>query len=273
MLENAGWNALYMENHDQARTVSRFASDDPKLRTISSKMIGAHLALQSGTLFVYQGQELAMASVPKEWGVDKYKDIEMRNHWEQVLREHPNDEKLQKMYKDQYRLIGRDNARTPMQWTSRKNAGFFPASVDVEPWMDIHPDYKTWNAEAIVQDKESSYRYWSRLLDLRKQEKDLFVYGDFQILDEENKSEQVVAYLRSADSISSSSKKAVVVASFSSEEVEWPVPENVAGLILDDGRVKAGVVQQQLRNYSSDIEVKGGALKLRPFEVLVFVAA
>ncbi|KAI9867089.1 MAG: Neutral and basic amino acid transport protein rBAT, partial [Watsoniomyces obsoletus] len=81
MLENSGWNALYMENHDQGRPVSRYASDEPDLRMISAKMLAAHLALQSGTVFVYQGQELGMVNVPRDWGTEKYKDIEMLNHW------------------------------------------------------------------------------------------------------------------------------------------------------------------------------------------------
>ena len=223
MLENGGWNALYMENHDQGRTVSRYASDAPEMRMISAKMLAAHLALQSGTVFVYQGQELGMIDVPREWGPEKYKDLEMQNHWQQVLKEHPNDTKLQKAYLEQYRLVGRDNARTPMQWTRGKHAGFMPEDVDQKPWMDIHPDYEQWNADAIVKDKDSSFHYWRRLLDLRKEEKDLFVYGNFELLEDE--SEEVVAYLRTEDSQSSSKKQALVICSFSKDEVWWKAVE------------------------------------------------
>jgi glycosidase len=81
MQENSGWNALFSENHDQARTVSRFASDLPEHRSFAAKMLATWLACQSGTLFIYQGQELGMRNVPKEWLVDEYKDIETQNHW------------------------------------------------------------------------------------------------------------------------------------------------------------------------------------------------
>jgi glycosidase len=269
MLENGGWNALYMENHDQGRTVSRYASDEPELRMVSAKMLAAHLALQCGTVFVYQGQELGMANMPRDWGVDKYKDIEMRNHWEGVLRDHPNDEKLQMMYKDQYRVLGRDNARTPMQWNGSKNAGFMPEGG--EPWMSIHPDYEKWNAESIVQDKDSSFHYWRKLLDWRKTEKDLFVYGDFEMLDLENQHEEVIAYVRTEDSKSDTKKRAMVITSFSKENVWWPVPEQQVPILFDGERLKTEVVVKELGNYSSDIEVKDRAIRLRPLEVLIMM--
>ena len=269
MLENGGWNACYMENHDQARTVSRYASDDPELRMASAKMLAAHLALQSGTTFVYQGQELGMASMPRNTPMEKYQDIEMRNHWAQVLREHPDDEKTQEMYKGQYRLIGRDHARTPMQWTNGQNAGFSPENI--KPWMYIHPDYEKWNADAIVQDENSSFHYWRKLLKLRKSEKDLFVYGDFEMLDLENQYEDVVAYVRTEDSQSRSGKKALVITSFSKEDVWWQVPDKYARIILEGQKLHN--IHQELRNYASVNEVKDRSIRLRPFEVLVAIAA
>jgi glycosidase len=81
MFENDGWNALYLENHDQPRSVSRFASDLPERRALSAKMLATFLGFQSGTVFLYQGQELAMANVPRNWGIDRYRDIETLNHW------------------------------------------------------------------------------------------------------------------------------------------------------------------------------------------------
>ena len=269
MLENGGWNACYMENHDQARTVSRYASDTSELRMISAKMLAAHLALQSGTTFVYQGQELGMASMPRDTPMDKYMDIEMRNHWAQVLREHPDDEKMQEMYKGQYRLIGRDHARTPMQWNNGKHAGFSPEGI--QPWMSIHQDYETWNADAIVEDKDSSFHYWRKLLELRKKEKDLFVYGDFEMLDLENRYDDVVAYVRVEDSQSASARKALVITSFSMEDVWWEVPDKYADIILEGQKLRN--ILQELRNYSSENEIKDRSIRLRPFEVLVAIAS
>lgn len=81
MLKHGGWNALFLENHDQARSVSRFASDEPKHRTLAAKMLATFIALQSGTLFIYQGQELGMANIPKDWDITEYKDVETQNMW------------------------------------------------------------------------------------------------------------------------------------------------------------------------------------------------
>lgn len=81
MYENNGWNALYLENHDQPRMVSRFASDFPHHRTLSAKMLATFLGFQAGTPFVYQGQELGMANVPRLWTIERYRDIETLNHW------------------------------------------------------------------------------------------------------------------------------------------------------------------------------------------------
>jgi glycosidase len=86
MYSNDGWNALYLENHDQPRSVSRFGCACPKHRELSAKMLAMFLGLQAGTPFIYQGQELGAINVPKEWPIDEYKDVECVNHWAYVLR-------------------------------------------------------------------------------------------------------------------------------------------------------------------------------------------
>ena len=81
MLDNDGWNALYLENHDQSRSVSRWGSDLPEFRTLSAKMFATFLALQSGTVFVYQGQELGLINVPNSRDISEYRDLETLNAW------------------------------------------------------------------------------------------------------------------------------------------------------------------------------------------------
>ena len=81
MYDNDGWNALYLENHDQPRAVSRFANDSPALREASAKLIAIFLGFQAGTPFVYQGQEIGMTNVPVDWPMDEYKDLDCLNHW------------------------------------------------------------------------------------------------------------------------------------------------------------------------------------------------
>jgi glycosidase len=81
MINNDGWNALYLENHDQSRSVSRWGSDLPEFRAVCAKMFATFLALQSGTVFVYQGQELGMINIPEERDISEYKDLETLNAW------------------------------------------------------------------------------------------------------------------------------------------------------------------------------------------------
>lgn len=86
MYQNNGWNALYLENHDQPRAVSRFANDSPEYREQSAKLIAIFLGFQAGTPFVYQGQEIGMHNVPTDWPLEEYQDIDCLNHWRFVLQ-------------------------------------------------------------------------------------------------------------------------------------------------------------------------------------------
>ena len=74
---------MYLGNHDQARTVSRWASDKPAYRTLSAEMLSTFLCFQSGTVFVYQGEELGMANMPQDWEMSEHRDLETLNHWEE----------------------------------------------------------------------------------------------------------------------------------------------------------------------------------------------
>jgi glycosidase len=254
MLHHAGWNALYLENHDQPRTISRFASDAPQFRAASAKMLATFMALQSGTPYIYQGQEMGQINVSREWGIDRYRDIETLNHWQKVLREHGEDETFQAVILEEYRKKARDNARTPMQWDGSRHAGFTTAE---RPWMDVHPDYGEWNVAKQVADQGSVFSYWKAVLRLRKESKGLFVYGGFEMLDFEN--EDIVAYLRTWDQVN----RALVVTSFRDREVDWEVPEIVRSML--DCPVP-------LKNYEDGPKVEGTSkLRLRPFEALVFV--
>jgi glycosidase len=258
MLDNGGWNALYMENHDQGRAISRYASDDPKYRSLSSKMIATHLLFQCGTPFIFQGQESAMANVPKGWQVDNYKDIELINHWASVLRDHPDDLDLQKRTLEQYRLISRDNARTPMQWNSAPFAGFMPKDSKARPWMNLHQDFECWNVEAQLHNSSSALNYWRASLAHRKEKKAVFVYGDFKMLDQEN--ENVITYLRSA---ADERSRALISTNFANKDVLWHVPVE-AKSIVQDGTVI-------LNNYHETPSLdKAGTIRLRPFEALVW---
>ena len=79
MYEGDGWNALFLENHDQSRSVSRFTPHRPEHRNAAAKMLAIFIAFQAGTLFIYQGQELGMANLPDTWPIEEYKDFETQN--------------------------------------------------------------------------------------------------------------------------------------------------------------------------------------------------
>lgn len=271
MLENGGWNAVYSENHDQSRTVSRYCTSNPRYRTIASKMLASAFAMQSGTLFVYQGQEWAQVNVPRDWPLDKYKDIEVVNHWKTVLRDHPDDKDFQDRMKQQYWLIGRDNARTPMQWhAGDQYAGFTTEHPQKVPWMDIHPDYATWNAENAVADPDSAFHYWRKLLTLRKAEKDTVIYGRFEMLDIED--DDVVAYVRTSDE----GRRALVMGNWKEKDVWWPVPQECIDLLFSGANLRTdGTILEDLRNYKdvNQVKVQDGRhfVLLRPFETLVAI--
>ncbi|EHK97491.1 putative Alpha-glucosidase [Glarea lozoyensis 74030] len=216
MIDNKGWNALYLENHDQGRSVSRWGSDAPEHRVYCAKMFATFLALQSGTVFVYQGQELGMINVPKDRDISLYKDLETLNYWNEIKEKYPNDKELQALTLSEIQKKSRDNARTPMQWTPQKYAGF----STVEPWQKENESYAEINAEAQVGVKDSVFEYWASVLRVRKEWRDVFVYGDFRLVDEGGK--EVFAYVREGGG-----RRALVVCAFVGREVEWSVPEEM----------------------------------------------
>ncbi|RTE77912.1 hypothetical protein BHE90_007624 [Fusarium euwallaceae] len=222
MYDNQGWNALYLENHDQPRSVSRFVHDDPQNRVASAKLIAVFLGFQSGTPFLYQGQEIGMTNVPKDWPFEEYKDIDCLSHWN--ANKGNADAATLDSYKVEYQLKSRDNARTPMQWDATPNAGFTKA--DVTPWMRVNDNYREINAASQTSDPDSVYHCWRRVLEKRKEHVDIFVYGDFQLVNEAH--EKVFAYSRKADN----GDTALVVCNFAAETVSWTLPAKVREVLI-----------------------------------------
>lgn len=260
MYANDGWNALYIENHDQGRSISRYASQKPEFRTVAGKMLATFLGLQSGTPFIYQGQEIGMVNVPDSWGIQDFRDIETLNCWNELIKAHPDDQELQKQTLIELRLKSRDNGRTPMQWNAEPHAGF--TSPSASPWIKVHDDYAIWNTVTQTSDPDSVYWYWNKVLGLRKQYLDVFVYGDYKLVDAEN--ESVFAYTRSFGSIT-----ALVVTSFSENSVRWSVP---AGVSRGNNIVEKIV----LGNYPSpkiEDASDGKPITLNAFEAFVAILA
>lgn len=181
-LYKKGWNSLFWNNHDLPRIVSRWGNDTT-YRIESAKMLAILLHGMQGTPYIYQGEELGMTNI--RYSIEEYRDIETQNLYQERLEKgYKKEEVMQSIY-----AKSRDNARTPMQWTNQKNAGF----TDGTPWIKINPNYQEIYAENQVKDPESIFGCYKKLIQLRK-EYPVLVDGEFEML--WKKDEHIFAYLR-----------------------------------------------------------------------------
>ncbi|PWN88421.1 alpha amylase [Acaromyces ingoldii] len=196
-----GWHANYLENHDQARSVSRWLSDAPEHRKQAAKLVAMMQTSFSGSLYLYQGQELGMKNIPKEWPIDDYLDVATINFYNECkdrtikgLSSPATPEQVHEWAA----LKARDNARTPVQWNSSPaSAGFSPDGARTKPWMRVQVEdaQQGWNATDEAQDPLSVLNFWKRALKLRKEVGGgLMVRGNFWIVKPEDPN--VFAYVR-----------------------------------------------------------------------------
>jgi alpha-glucosidase len=242
------WTTVFAENHDSARSVSRFASDAPEHREASSRLLALMLTTLTGTLFIYQGQEIGMANIPRHWPVNEYKDLETQNFWERMRKHTGGDPEGMEAAMDGIRLLARDHARTPLQWDGSENAGFSTG----RPWMRVHDDYPEVNIERQRGKGNSPLTFWTRMLRFRKRFAALFTHGIFREFDHDNKA--VFTYTKEVQNHSGGVslqandvggddgatgeevKKALVVLNFSGAEQHLVVPRE-----LEDCRVRLSV--------------------------------
>jgi oligo-1,6-glucosidase len=244
-LQGKGWNSLYMNNHDQPRMVSRFGNDG-EYRVVSAKMLATFLHMQQGTPYVYQGEELGMTNV-RFGSIGDYRDIETFNYYREQIERGANEaDVMRSIY-----AKGRDNARTPMQWTDSPNGGFTTG----KPWLASNPNFTNINAEQAVRDPNSIYHYYRRLIELRKKH-DVIVYGDFEMLAWEHG--EIMAFRRTLGD-----RKLLAVMNFYGGYPEFELPEPFAG----------DRVSVLISNYE-DMQEPGSSvrLKLRPYEAVVLLA-
>ncbi|KAK8132235.1 putative alpha-glucosidase (maltase) [Apiospora kogelbergensis] len=175
-----GWNSVYLENHDSGRSVSRYASDRPEHRANSAKLLATYLLSLGGTPFLLAGEEIGMANLGPEYGIDAYIDVEGRNHYRSVLEARGGDDSSMGDVLREMQLKARDHGRLPMQWSAEANAGF--TSSDARPWMTVNKDHFDWNVAAQLDDKDSVYAYYKSMLAIRKEYMETLVYGKFEML-------------------------------------------------------------------------------------------
>jgi len=209
-LAETGWNSLYWNNHDQPRIVSRFG-DDGEYRVQSAKLLGTVLHLHRGTPYVYQGEELGLTNAGFR-GIEDYRDIESLNHYASaVAAGQPADDVLRAL-----RVMSRDNARTPMPWNASENGGFTTGT----PWLRVNASYPEINAEAAVEDPDSVFHHYRKLIALRHDEPAV-AHGDFTMLLPAH--EQIYAFSRSLEDT-----KLLVLANFSGSPVTFDLPDPTA---------------------------------------------
>nr|BAV92596.1 maltase MalT [Pholiota microspora] len=253
--EEGFWNAIFTENHDHSRVVSRFGNDSDEWRAISAKMLAILQVSQGGTQFVYQGQELGLKNFPRSWGIEEYKDVASINYWNRhvlSLTGIANPDMSDIL--DGFQKKARDHARVPMQWDSSPNAGFTRGT----PWMRVNGDYETWNAEAQCSDEGSVHSFWKQALAVRKKF-NVLIYGNFAHISDDHPS--VFMFIRG---LHDGEASAFVVLNFGVSQVAVNVPDHLRSTELE-------LVLGNYEKVTSN-RISGGAiLHLRGYEGRVYV--
>ena len=239
-LNDRSWNALVVENHELGRCVNRFG--DLNFYEKSAKAIAVMNYLLKGTPFIYQGQEIGMTNIPI-YDINDYDDVEVHGFYKDYVLEKKvlsHEEFLWACNKE-----ARDNNRTPIQWSNEINAGWNKGS---KPWLKINPNYTYINAESQINDPNSIYSFYKKLLHLRKSEEynEVFTYGKFKDYIKEQKN--VFVYSRETEN-----KKVLVVTN---------MRDNVEKIELD-----INIKKTLLSNY--DREYNSNTISLLPYEALV----
>jgi len=237
IFEDKGWGTVYLGNHDQPRIVTRWGNDAPEFRELSSKMLTTFLMTMRATPYYYNGDELGMNNIKFD-SIDDYRDVETINMYQQIKNKGGDV----KAFLEAQKIMARDNSRTPFQWDDSANAGFTTGT----PWLKVNPNYKTINAAAQENDKNSCLNYFRKMVQLRKDNL-VLVYGKYTLLDKNNK--HVYAYTRELNN-----NKLLVLLNFSAQNAEVNT-----GIDVSNAKVLIG-------NYTS---VNTGNL-LRPYEAVVF---
>lgn len=239
-----GWNSLYWSNHDQARAVTRFGDESSKYREVSAKMLGTALHMLQGTPYIYEGEEIGMTNAFFD-KIEDYRDVEALDIFKDFT------ERKGFSAKDTLELLrlkSRDNARTPMQWSTEKNAGFSEA----EPWIAVNDNYKTINAEASVKDPKSVFSYYKKLVQLRH-EVPVITDGVYKLLDADN--EKVYTYLRKNED-----ETLLVICNFTKETIDYPVGDFV----------EASQGTLLISNYDDAPQQYADAIELKPYGAYVY---
>lgn len=234
-----GWNALFLNNHDQPRALNRFVSIDT-YRKQGAEMLATMIHLNRGTPYIYMGEEIGMID-PDFDSIADYVDIECLNAYQLLLEKGLSEKEALRRIKAK----SRDNSRTPMQWTADENAGFTLGN----PWLQIAESYRDINVEKERTSPNSIFNYYQKLIRLRKKYP-VIVLGSYQAYLPEHP--QVYSFLRQYEE-----KKVIVFTNFYDKETSISLPEEfLDSKILID-------------NYDEIIVER--ELKLKPYQAIAFL--
>src|SRR5699024_1130646 len=214
--------------------------NDADLRNKSAKALATLYFFMQGTPYIYQGQEIGMTNVQFN-SIEDYDDVKMKNYYQQErIAGRPHEESMQVIWKN-----GRDNSRTPMQWTKESQAGFTTGL----PWMKVNPNYPDINVEQNLNDPDSIYHYYRKMIELRKSS-DTLIYGTYDLIVEDH--EQVYAYTRTLDD-----DRYVIIVNMFDQETRLDLSGEMTFTNL------------KMSNYHLDDELNPN-MTLRPYEARVY---
>ena len=186
-----------------------------------------------GTPYIYQGEEIGMTNFPFE-KLDQVEDIESLNYAREALEKGVSMEEIM----DSIRVIGRDNARTPMQWNESKNAGF----SDGQPWLAVNPNYEAINVQEALENPDSIFYTYQKLVKIRK-ENSWLVRADFELLET---AEKVFAYIRK-----DGDRRFLVVANLSNQNQEFVVEESLKSILIENTSAEEVLTTQTLEPWDA----------------------
>ena len=240
-LQGKAWNSLFLGNHDQPRSVSRFGNDNPVYRETSAKMLATCIHMMQGTPYVYQGEELGMTNIYFD-KLEDYRDIESINYFKEFTESGlMTPEHMMKCLM----LRSRDNARTPMQWDASAEAGFTTGT----PWFPVNKNYTELNYEAEEKDPDSLLWFYRKMVAVRRREdlEETFLYGT--LIPEYETVSGVLAYRRKDE------KNHILILTTS----------------LADGMALpfADTIEEVLLNNYDTCAAGEGTIRLQPYQCLV----
>ncbi|MBP2242773.1 alpha-glucosidase [Cytobacillus eiseniae] len=241
-LEGIGWNALFIENHDKARSVSTWGNDGELWRESATSLAMMYFFMQ-GTPFIYQGQELGMTNVTFS-SIEDYNDVATRNLYNHRVQQGESPEHVMAIISQ----TSRDNSRTPMQWSAEENAGFTKG----KPWLGVNPNYTEINVEAQKKDPQSVFNFYKKMVQLRKSN-EVFVYGAYDLVLEEHPA--LYAYTRTLGQ-----ERVIVLCNLAEKSV---IVDQVDGINYKS-------INLLLANHEVEDHMETATIKLAPYEARLY---